>query len=66
MTTETDQIANKVPEAARRLGISHTTLYKHINDGSLIAHRLCGRTVILESELLAFAMREAKPLREGV
>lgn len=56
MQAHSDQLANTLPEARRRLGgISNTTAYKLIKEGQLRAVKLGRRTVILESELQRFA-----------
>lgn len=64
MTTENSHpLASRLPDAAARLGISRSSLYKAIADGKLTSHKLCGRVVILESELQSFVAREARQAR---
>lgn len=43
--------ANGIDEVLYRLGISRSKLYLEIGDGRLVARKIGGRTVVLESDL---------------
>jgi excisionase family DNA binding protein len=48
-------LLNQVPAAARRLGLSRSTIYKFIQAGKLRPIKVGSRTLIEESELRRFA-----------
>lgn len=47
-------VANPIPEAARRLGISKSGCYNLISSGQLRTFKLGTRTLIAETELARF------------
>lgn len=45
--------ANTIRTIMERAGVSRATVYRHIKAGTLKAHKLGGRTVILEADFEA-------------
>ena len=45
-----DRLAYSIPELAKGLGISASTLWKHIGTGKIHAVRIGGRTVVTHAE----------------
>jgi len=46
-----DQLAHRIPDAAKRIGISRSSLYELIAAGRLDARKVAGRTVITDASL---------------
>jgi excisionase family DNA binding protein len=58
----TPTLMMSVKEAAKSMGIGHSTIYKLISDGRLASHRLGGRTLIKRADVEAlFAEGPSKP-----
>lgn len=53
MTTaeQSPPLANRIPDAARRLGIGRTVLYELIKSGEIKTIKIGARTLVPESEL---------------
>lgn len=51
-------LANTVNDACRRLGVGRTTLYALIAAGEIRAIKVASRTLIPESQLVAFVERK--------
>lgn len=54
MNDKVERLGFGVDEVAQRLGISVSSVRKHIRDGKLSARKLGGRTVILTADLNSF------------
>jgi excisionase family DNA binding protein len=52
-----DQLAYRVKDAARLLGIGRSTLFELIKENRLPARKVCGATVVLRTDLIAFLER---------
>lgn len=57
-------LANAIPEAARRLGISRSAIYELMKEGRLRAFKVGTRTLIAEEELVRF-VADAQPATVG-
>ena len=57
-------LAHRIPEACQRIGVGRSSLYELIKSGQLKTVRICGRTLVPESELQRL-LAEAKA-RAGV
>lgn len=53
-TNETAPLAHRIPAACARLGIGHSKLYALIASGEIRSIKVGARTLIPESELVAF------------
>lgn len=52
--TEKGERANSVQEVCRRCGFGHNTFYENVRSGDLIARKMGRKTIVLETDLLAF------------
>lgn len=49
-----EPLAYRVKEAARLMGIGRSTLFELIKEGRLPARKVCGATVVLRADIIAF------------
>lgn len=54
MNDKVERVSFGVDEVAQRLGLSISSIRKHIRDGKLPARKLGGRTIILSADLNTF------------
>jgi excisionase family DNA binding protein len=58
------QLAYRVPDAAKAVGLTETQIWELIREKRIAAIRLVGRRILIErDELAAFVARERKPAR---
>lgn len=60
-----DRLAFSVPEAAARLGIGKTTIYKMIAGGTLRAVKIGKRTLIPANDLHMVLIRQVGPIHSA-
>ena len=62
----TDKLAFSTFEAAKRAAICRSLIYRAINSGDLVAHKVGRRTIVLASDLEAFLARSPRmPAKEA-
>lgn len=62
MNDKVERISFGVDEVAQRLGLSISSVRKHIRDGKLPARKLGGRTIIFSADLNTF-LESLSPVR---
>ena len=60
-----EQVACSVMDAAKRLGVGRTTLYQLIDNGEIRVFKLGSRTLVPQSELVAFVQRKLQGVANG-